>query len=844
MLTHNLNRQQKMKHLLTTVTLLLLAVTASDAQYVERKEKKQGQNSPLSSFSQYRKQLFNFDWKFQAGPADADRVVQPAYDDAAWRTLDLPHDFQFEQPWSEEAGGARGFKDQGEGWYRKTFMADSLWQDKQVLLDFGGIMYYGDVYVNGRKVASTDYGYVGFEADITRHLHYDRPNTVAVYANTGKSKGSRWYTGGGLFRDVYLKVQNPTHVARHGIYITTPQVSAAQADVQVQVEVCGWQKQNATLQCTLYAPDGTKAGFAECGMPDHTKASVVEVDLPLLSVPSPALWDLDTPQLYQAEVVLRSNGMVVDSLRETFGIRSIEFSKDFGFKLNGRKVFLQGAANHHDLGALGAASYDKAIERLMRQLKSFGFNCIRCSHNPYSETFTRIADRVGLLVVDELIDKWSDNDYWGGRRPFMNIWPELIPEWVKRDRNCPSVVLWSLGNELQTRADWSGYQTNDWGITTYRIFREMLRRYDDSRLTTVAMFPARAGAQRGTPDFDTYRVPPELAQVCEVSSFNYQSNCYNDYLKHAPWMILFQSEAQTEWLLKCIWNMPYDRSVGLAYWGAIEYWGESNGWPKKGWNYAYFRHTLESYPQAYLIRTAYDAATPSVHIGVRDGKGESVSWNDVVVGRQNLSSRWNFPAGSTQSLYTFTNAEAVELVYNGRSLGTKPNPVDDPNSRNMILWQDIPYGNGGTLVAIAKNGGKEVARHQVETTGKAVRLVVEQEQLGPEGARFALPEWKADGMDLQYLTVRAVDSKGRTVLADTSLVNISLSGPASLVALDNGDHYTSELFTSDIVSKRLYQGTLQVILRSQRASAGTVSVRATSTDSKLKAGTLKLKTLK
>ena len=289
MLTHNLNRQQKMKHLLTTVTLLLLAVTASDAQYVERKEKKQGQNSPLSSFSQYRKQLFNFDWKFQAGPADADRVAQPAYDDAAWRTLDLPHDFQFEQPWSEEAGGARGFKDQGEGWYRKTFTADSLWRGKQVLLDFGGIMYYGDVYINGRKVASTDYGYVGFEADITRHLHYDRPNTVAVYANTGKSKGSRWYTGGGLFRDVYLKVQNPTHVASHGIYITTPQVSAAQADVQVQVEVCGWQKQNATLQCTLYAPDGTRAGFAECGMPDHTKASVVEVDMPLLSVPSPAL---------------------------------------------------------------------------------------------------------------------------------------------------------------------------------------------------------------------------------------------------------------------------------------------------------------------------------------------------------------------------------------------------------------------------------------------------------------------------------------------------------------------------------------------------------------------------
>ena len=228
---------------------------------------------------------------------------------------------------------------------------------------------------------------------------------------------------------------------------------------------------------------------------------------------------------------------------------------------------------------------------------------------------------------------------------------------------------------------------------------------------------------------------------------------------------------------------------------------------------------------------------------MQDGKGETVSWNDVKVGRQNLTTNWNFPAGSKIGLYTFTNAEEVELVYNGKSLGTQKNP-ENREKRNMIFWKDIDYQQGGTLVAIAKNGGKEVARHQIATTGKAVKLVIEQEKLGPEGAQFTLPDWKADGMDLQYLTVRAVDSKGRTVVADTSNIAISLEGPASLVSLDNGDHYTDELFTSNIVSKRLYNGTLQVILRSRRNTPGTVKVRAGSTDSKISPATLKLKSEK
>ena len=813
------------KHLLTIV--LAVISMAATAQYIDRAERKSVDNIPVSIFAAYQHQLFNFDWKFQLGTQPG--AENPAFDDSNWRTIDLPHDFQFEQPWDESAGGARGFKPMCEGWYRKTFKAEEVWKNRKVSLDFGGLIFFGDVYLNGKKVASTEYGYVGFEADITRHLRYDTLNVVAVYASTGPSKGSRWYTGGGLFRDVYLEVKNPTHIARHGVYVTTPEVSAESATVQLQVEVDGWQKHNASINATIRDPQGNVVAETKGQMPQFTHQQCSEVRLDPVPLVNPQLWDLDTPNLYTAEVIVTADGVTADSLVETFGVRKLEFSKDFGFKLNGRKVFLQGMANHHDMGGLGVASFDRGIERLMLQAKAFGYNCIRCSHNPYSESFTRIADRVGLLVVDELIDKWSDNDYWGGRQPFTSVWHKLIPEWVKRDRNCPSVILWSLGNELQTRNDWSCFNTNDWGVTTYRIFSEYLKRWDDTRLTTVAMFPSRAGALRREPDGSDMEhcVAPELAQISEVSSFNYQSNCYNEYLKHNPDMILFQSECQTSQFLWGFFNMDREKMVGLAYWGAVEYWGESNKWPKKGWNYSFFDTALNPYPTAYLIKSAFVPDEPLVRIAVNAGEGESVNWNDVQVGSLRLDENWNKEVGTTQTIYTFSNCEEVELLLNGKSLGRKPNNLwtsnegldkydkGMPNSKKHIIqWPDVAYAKG-KLVAIGYNQGKEVSRHQIETTGRAVALRAEAETPN---------DWRADGMDLQYIKVWAVDSKGRRVFDATGDVTFDVSGAASLYCLDNVDHYTDLLFTSDINSKPLKSGFMLGILRSTR-SAGPVTVK-------------------
>jgi len=758
-------------------------------------------------------QLFNFDWKFKAG--DIQNAQNPSFNDADWRSLDLPHDFQFEQPWDKEAGGARGFKAMGTGWYRKTFHADPIWKGKRVFIDFEGIMLLGDVWLNGEKIGSTEYGYLGFESDITKLLKYNEPNVLAVRASTGPSGGSRWYTGGGLYRDVYLIVKNDIAIARNGIFITTPSVSDDKAEINIQVDIEGFRGKTNQLEiiAKIVSPDGKIAAETKGMAPNRANRWVEEVKLPTTTVTQPKRWSCETPNLYKAIVTLILDGKPVDEITESFGIRTIEFSKEFGFKLNGKKVFLKGISNHHDLGAVGAAAYETAIDRQMDVLKKFGFNHIRLSHNPYSKAFLRLADEKGILIVDELYDKWSNKSYWGGRKSWTELWFDHMSEWIKRDRNHPSVILWSFGNELQMREDLAGYNTGDWGVTTYRLMNVVAKRYDPTRLTTVAMFPARAGGiGKNHPDFNIKIIPPELATVTEVSSFNYRWMNYQDYLKHAPHMIMYQSEATTNELLAPFYGMDQEKMVGLAYWGAIEYWGESNGWPKKGWSYSYFNHALEPFPQAYLIKSAFNDV-PLVRIGVIDKESDKIDWNDQTIGTADVSSHWNRENGKSYNLYTFTNADEVELFVNGKSLGVKKNNIE-VSKRNMILWQNVPF-TPGKVTAVARSNGKEIARHQLETTGKAVAMKLEPENT----------DWKADGMDLQYVKVYAVDSKGRIVPDAVGKVTFEVTGQAKLIAVDNGDHFSDELFDGN--ARELHNGFAMAVLRSNR-QAGEVKIKITS----------------
>ncbi|WP_301344446.1 glycoside hydrolase family 2 TIM barrel-domain containing protein [uncultured Duncaniella sp.] len=481
-----------------------------------------------------------------------------------------------------------------------------------------------------------------------------------------------------------------------------------------------------------------------------------------------------------------------------FGIRDIKFSPEFGFKLNGKKVLLKGIANHHTLGALGAAAYPKAIEKRLRLIKDFGFNHVRTSHNPYSTDFLNICDSLGILVVDELYDKWL-KQYSGGRKDWTAQWQHDLPEWIKRDRNHPSVIMWSLGNELQ---GYSNLPFNDWGVTAYRLQKTLLERYDTTRQVTVAMHPRYRS-------LETDSLPAPLARETDIASYNYRYMYFPGDSRRFPDMIFYQSEANRSGMGPNFYEPDNDRVIGLAYWGMIDYLGESAGWPAKGWEQGVFDMSLQPKPEAWFIKSMF-SDEPVVHIGIQQKSNESYLWNDVEMKRSEMVDHWNFRKGDVHDITVFSNADEVELRLNGKSLKRRINNLSNTKLRNRFEWKNVAY-SPGILEATAYNSGKKVAIHRIETAGKAVKLVAE-----PENA-----PWRNDGYDLCHVVIRAVDAKGRTVPGISSEIEISLSGDASIVAVDNGDMHSNELhipYSEKSARRSLYRGKALVILRAGKSN--------------------------
>ncbi len=761
----------------------------------------------------------NFGWRFHSGDIQGAEAV--SFDDSRWQTVDVPHDFQISQPWvppakdekADNSDGAsnvksrlssRAFKEMGIGWYRKTITPDASMKGRRVLLDFEGIMLVGDVYLNGERIGGTEYGYLGFDTDVSKLLKYGQPNVIAVKANTQRPENSRWYTGGGLFRDVHLiSTDAQQYFTRHPLYITTPKVSASEATVCIQAEMaCYLRIKDLRVNVKITDADGKVVYEKMRDLPFNRGQKINEYGVDTVQMSSPRLWSCDTPHLYTAELsLLRPDGTVADRVSERFGVRSLEFSPDFGLKLNGKKVLLKGNANHHTLGALGAAAYPRAMEKRIQLLKQFGFNHIRTSHNPYSKSFLDLCDKYGILVVDELYDKWLTK-FAGGRTEWTDLWQHDVPEFIRRDRNHPSVVMWSLGNELQTYWD---LPYADWGVTPYKMQKLLLNRYDTTRPVTVAMHP------RGR-NLRTDSLPAPLALVTDVASYNYRYMYFPGDSRRYPNMIFYQSEANTAMMGPNFYEMNLDKVLGLAYWGMIDYLGESNGWPAKGWMQGAFDVSLEPKPIAYLLKSMFQPDVPTVHIGIIDSDDNTV-WNDVKVGTQRMSDHWNRKPGCTVSLYTYTNADEVELFVNGKSVGRKKNDKSNPRLRDRLKWDGVKY-EPGSIEAVAISGGKAVARHKIETTDEAVALAAEADNA----------EWKADGNDLQHIRVVATDKKGRRVQTSKGKVSFTVDGPAAIVGVINGNMTSGELSVGD--SRELYNGTCTVILRSGR-TPGKVTLTAT-----------------
>ncbi len=792
---------------------------------------------------------WNFGWRFHRGEIDENQLASP--DTSGWEVIDVPHDFQISQPWvkpdkSEKMVhldgasfktrlSARGFKEMGEGWYVKTYIPAPELKGKRILIDFEGIMYVGDVYLNGERVGGTDYGYLGFEIDLSDKLQYGKPNVIAVRASTSGPVNSRWYTGGGLYRDVRLIVTDAgMYLSRHPIYVTTKDNKFV--NLQIEVVYRPGEK-SVTLETVIKNAQGNVIyrKTKECPFYSPIEAHDLgripsnEIVWEQIALDNPRLWSCEDPYLYTVEVTLYDKkGKAVDMATQRFGVRSIEISPQYGLKLNGKKVLLKGNANHHTLGALGAAAYPRAIEKRLKLLKAFGFNHIRTSHNPYSVSFLDLCDSLGILVVDEIYDKWLDQ-FAGGRKPWMQLWTYDVPEWIKRDRNHPSVVMWSLGNEQQT---FTSLPFGDWGVTCYRMMKELINRYDSTRKLTVAMHPRgrtievdgklvtglRPKGQR--PEVD---LPSPLAMESDVASYNYSYDYFKTDGRRYPDMVFYQSEANTASMGKNFYEMDLDKVIGLAYWGQIDYLGESAGWPAKGWNKGTFDISLQPKPQAYLARSIFKPEEPVVRIAIVDRKADNLEWNSVRISTDGLSEHWNRIAGKRYDIKVFTNADKAELVVNGKTIDTKANPVK-ASEHNTITFKDVEF-QPGYIEARAYKDGRRVATHQIETAGEASTLILEADT----------EKWMADGQDLQHIRVTAVDKKGRRVPSAQAELTFSVEGDAGIVAVDNGNLSSDEMMTGN--RRRLYNGSALVILRAGR-KAGRVVLTVNADNFKAKRITL------
>lgn len=784
---------------------------------------------------------WNFGWKFHRGALQIEQVknLSNVRSVNGWEEIDIPHDFQISQPWVEPCAdeelvhldgasftthlSARAYKEMGEGRYVKTYTPSKDLKEKRILIDFEGIMYVGDVYLNGERIGGTDYGYVGFEIDLSNKLKYGETNVIAVMASTSEPMNSRWYTGGGLFRDVHLVITDPNlFLARHPLYIKT--VDNRQVNVQIEV-VNQPGETSVDLETKILDANGVVVYqkrkscpfFSPVEAHDINHIPSNEIQWEGITLDAPRLWSCEDPYLYTVDVTLYDkNGRVVDHATARFGLRTIESGSDFGLKLNGKKVLLKGIANHHSLGALGAAAYPRAIEKRLVMLKDFGVNHIRTGHNPYSESFLDLCDSLGILVVDEIYDKWLDR-FTGGRKPWMQIWTYDLPEWIKRDRNHPSVIVWSLGNEQQS---FTTLPYNDFGKTMFRMMKELILRYDDTRKLTIAMHPRsrtleidgkRVVGLRPMGEYPEVDLPTSVTLESDIASYNYSYDYFKTDGARFPNMVFYQSEATANSMGKNFFEMDLNKVVGLAYWGMIGYLGESRKWPAKGWTQGVFDISLQPKPQAYLLKSMFKPEEPVVHIGIIDRKDDAADgvWNSVKVSSDGMSDHWNRIPGQKYDINVYTNADKVELVSNGKSIGMKENSMD-PKLRNKIQFKQVEY-QPGYIEAIAYKEGRRVTTHRVETAGKAYRLTLSAD----------LDVWYADGLDLQHIRVTVIDRKGRRVPYAFEELTFRIEGDAHIVAVDNGDITSNEMMVGN--KRTLYNGSALVILRAG-CTPGTVTL--------------------
>lgn len=743
---------------------------------------------------------FDSDWRFLK--ADASGAEAPAFDDSQWRALSLPHDWSIEGPFDQNSPtrGAGGFLPGGVGWYRKHFTLASADSGRRVFLEFDGVMANSEVWINGFSLGKRPYGYVSFRYELTGHLNFGASgNVVAVRADNSGQPASRWYSGAGIYRHVHLLVMDPVHLDQWATFVSTPKVSSGQATVHIQTAVVNQSDaaRPVSIAVTILGPDGKSAGTTELAV-QPVGAGESAAFAGDVQVMSPALWNLDRPALYRAVVRVMSGKSALDDETVAFGIREFHFDPATGFWLNGRNFKIKGVCLHADGGAMGAAVPVSIWERRLETLRSLGVNAIRTAHNPVAPEFLDLCDRMGFLVMDEMFDCWTVAKNRFDYHLYFRDWSKTdTRDTVRRDRNHPSIVLYSAGNEIHDTPNAELAKSILGGLV------EVFHREDPTRPVTQALFRPNVSH-----DYDD-----GLADMLDVVGQNYRENEILAAHVQKPERKIIGTENQhgVEVWRALRDNPPY---AGQFLWSGIDYLGESLRWPVISNPSGLLDRVGDVKPMGYQ-RQSWWWDKPMVRMVRRvapQARGPVDPGYEANARRflRTLYEDWT-PANASaheENVEVYSNCDEVELFLNGKSLGAKPLPADaTPRS-----WR-VPF-ESGTLRALGRNGGKEAAADELRTAGEAARVVVTTDRTS------LASNWD----DVALVRATVVDSKGVTVPASEAKIVFAVSGPGAIAAVDNGDIGSIEPFQA--TERTVFDGRAIAIVRG--SAAGKITVKASS----------------
>jgi beta-galactosidase len=741
---------------------------------------------------------FDANWRFFQGNATGAEAIQ--FDDSAWRVVNVPHDWSIEGPFAETNAtrGSGAFLPSGIAWYRKSFSLNSNDVGRSMWIEFDGVMANSDVWINGQHLGHRPNGYVSFNYELTPFLNASGTNVICVRADTSQQPASRWYTGVGIYRHVRLVVINPVHLAPWGVFVTTPNADADAATVRVQATVTNASTASRQVKVQIILRDARGKSVGSSETESQTVAAGATADFSTeVSLKNPQRWSLEQPVLYSAVAKVVSENVVLDEAATPFGIREFEFKADTGFWLNGKNFKIKGVAVHHDGGAFGAAVPLRVWERRLQALKELGVNAIRTAHNPVAPEFLDLCDRMGLLVMDEFFDCWTVGKNRYDYHLYFDDWSKIDErDTILRDRNHPSIVLYSVGNEIHDTPKQELAKRILAGLV------EVAHENDPTRPVTQALFRPNVSG-----DYTN-----GLADLLDVIGTNYRDQELLDAHRANPNRKIIGTEQGHE-LKTWLACRDHPEHAGQFLWTGIDYLGEARRWPRIGFGSGLLDRTGMPRPVAFQ-RQSWWSEKPMVAIARRVGADELAptdpGYESADLRRpQVLFMDWT-PRKTElheENVEVYSNCEEVELLLNGKSLGSKSKPADD----SARSWK-VSYAPG-ILKAIGRNNRKIAATQELSTAGAPAKILLSADR------NQLTPAWD----DVCTVNVSVVDQNGVLIPNANDLIQFRIEGPAVIAAVDNGDNASHEPFQA--MERRAYQGRCIAMIKAN-AEHGRITLTA------------------